>query len=856
MADPYARVLALITLLTFAALTVGDFQFKAIARATYKEDALAQFFSLFYAATGVVSFLFQVFVTPRLLGRLGVGAGMTVMPGVFGAASLLLPLVPHLGVATVMKFADNGFQYTIHDTTLQALYVPFPAAVKARTRALLDAAIKPLSYGLGGLLLLLLAPRLSVTQLSAVTTGLVVAWLALIPAVKRRYQRALQATLSARGTLALDSEFVLDAAGKKELLSLLSRGDPRGVMLALEQLSEERSPQLTRVLEGLLENTDVGVRVEALRRLELALEPDGARIQLALRDPAPEVRAAALRAYAAATGDEANERLASALSDPSPEVRVAAAVGLLRYGGIDGDIEGGARLAALLASADRDERVEAAQILGALGREAYRPTRRLLEDSDPSVRRAALRACAGVPDPRLVPDLLRLLPDRAVAARAGAALVAIGEPAAPALLRLLSDPATDRRVKLHLPRLLRAIATPATYEALKREIDVADSHLRLRIFAALSRLREALHLPPEPLALVQRLIEREINDEYSKAAAWEKARGELSSPLLAEALEFRWTRAVRRVLRILELRHAPGPLRLVRERLGDPKRKANALEVLDSMLAPSLRPLVMVFLDDTPLGQRIETGAVALPRLLAPAELLRAECAHPNPFVVSVALDVLRRSRPAVGAELATAALAHEDPLVREAAILALLACDPSGARPAIRGLLGDPDPIVARSASLALDNLDATETPMFSTIDRILFLKSTQLFQKVPSEDLAALARVAQVASYHPGETVVREGELGDRLYVLVHGRVEVTVAGQKKASLGPGEAFGEMAVLDASPRSATVTAAEETEVLCIGSEEFYEILHEQVEIAEGVIRMLTRRLRDLLASREAPPG
>ena len=100
-----------------------------------------------------MSFLFQVLVTPRLLARLGVGWGMSVMPAVFGAASALLLAVPKLAVATVMKFADNGFQYTIHDTTLQALYVPFPLAVKARTRAFLDAVVKPLSYGLGGLAL-------------------------------------------------------------------------------------------------------------------------------------------------------------------------------------------------------------------------------------------------------------------------------------------------------------------------------------------------------------------------------------------------------------------------------------------------------------------------------------------------------------------------------------------------------------------------------------------------------------------------------------------------------------------------------------------------------------------------------
>jgi CRP-like cAMP-binding protein len=52
-------------------------------------------------------------------------------------------------------------------------------------------------------------------------------------------------------------------------------------------------------------------------------------------------------------------------------------------------------------------------------------------------------------------------------------------------------------------------------------------------------------------------------------------------------------------------------------------------------------------------------------------------------------------------------------------------------------------------------------------------------------------------------------------------------------------------MAVLDNAPRAATMVALEETEVLRIGSEEFYEVLHEQVEIAEGVIRMLVSRLR-----------
>ena len=262
--DPYVQALAAFLLLTFTALTVGDYQFKVIARATYQEDRLAEFFSLFYAVTGIVSFLFQLFVTPRVLRRLGVAWGMGVMPGVFGLASITLPFLTTLPVASVMKFADNGFQYTIHDTTLQALYVPFPAQAKAKTRALLDAVVKPCSYGAGGLVLILLATRLDVGQLSYVTAVVVTAWLAVIPLVRRRYLAALKSTLSTYGSLESDSEFLLDAAGRQALFDVLKAGTPRQILTALEQLEADNPPELSRALSGLLAHPHPEVRKKAL----------------------------------------------------------------------------------------------------------------------------------------------------------------------------------------------------------------------------------------------------------------------------------------------------------------------------------------------------------------------------------------------------------------------------------------------------------------------------------------------------------------------------------------------------------------------------------------------------------------
>jgi ATP/ADP translocase/HEAT repeat protein len=847
--DPYVRSLALVILLVFIALTVGDFQFKAIARATYRGDALAQFFSLFYAATGIVSFVFQVVVTPRLLARRGVGWGLATMPAVFATATAGLLAFPKLALAAVLKFSDNGLQYTIHETTLQALYVPFAPAVKARTRAFLDAVVKPLSYGAGGLVLVLVAQHLRPEQLAVVTLPVVAAWLAMIPVVRRRYLRNLEMTLSARGALALDHEYLLDSAGRDAMIHTLDTGEPRQVLVALEQLAGDRSEEFARAVAALASHADANVRAAALAQMGGLPGGDPAAASAALRDAEPAVRAAAAEAYATLEKDDAVASLVPLLADPSDEVRVAVLTGLLLHGGIEGGIEGGAHLARLLVSGGKADRLEAAHALGALGPAAYRPLRKLLDDPEPAVRRAALRSAPGVADPRLVPVLVDMLGDPACRRRAGQALIAVGEPAVGALCDQLTRKSVDRQVKLQIPRLLRRIPVAATYERLRGLVGVPDSHLRLRICAALSHLRRSLQLPPEPVATIYAMIFDEVRETYGNLAGWELARPLYYTPLLEEVFAFRRERAVRRVLRILELRYDPEPMALVRERVFDPGRRANALEVLDTLLDAPLRPLVMPFLDDVPMPERLRKAGTLVPPAPPPPEFLRRHCRHPNPYVVLLALDALARRADPVGGDEGKRALGHRDPLAREGALHAVAAADPAGAPPLIRPLLADPDPTVARHAARALARLEGRaipEDPLYATVEKILFLKSAPVFQRVSGEDLAALARVAEVETFAAGQTVFHEGDLGDALYVLVRGTIGIESGGERLATLGPGDAFGEMAVLDEVPRSGTAVVETEAEVLRIGSEEFYEILHEQVEIAEGVIRMLTRRLRE----------
>lgn len=137
----------------------------------------------------------------------------------------------------------------------------------------------------------------------------------------------------------------------------------------------------------------------------------------------------------------------------------------------------------------------------------------------------------------------------------------------------------------------------------------------------------------------------------------------------------------------------------------------------------------------------------------------------------------------------------------------------------------------------------------MISTVEKVLFLKSIDLFSQIPGEDLARVAQIAEEIDFEPRDTVITEGEIGDSMYLIVDGRVEVFKGQRLVVELGERECVGEMAILDSEPRSATVKTQTAVRALKIEREDFYDLMNEKMEIAQGIIKVLTRRLRTTTA-------
>jgi CRP-like cAMP-binding protein len=139
----------------------------------------------------------------------------------------------------------------------------------------------------------------------------------------------------------------------------------------------------------------------------------------------------------------------------------------------------------------------------------------------------------------------------------------------------------------------------------------------------------------------------------------------------------------------------------------------------------------------------------------------------------------------------------------------------------------------------------DAQSVGPLGVVERVAALHRVQLLADIPGRVLAAVADAAVEERISPGELLMEEGAVEAHLYAIVEGRVRVHRGDRTVAELGPGATVGELSVLVAAPRTASVTALEPTLVLRLDQLVLDELLVEWPELAHGVIVELVSRLR-----------
>ncbi len=773
----------------FSVLSVlADYLFRQRAAAALSEDELSALFGSLQLWVGLFSVVFQLFFAKQLLDRLGIIRYVALVPALFAPLGALAIFQPALWPAYLLKLLETAISLSILPVAMQLLYAPVPDGVRDRFRSAMDGLVRKGGIALGGVLLLGAGAWAGSPLLGlGIVLSCMTAALAIVR-LRPLYVATLQEQIAGQ-------PFAAEHAGReveRALTDALRSTAPERVLRAVSLL-EQSGGSLRPHVAGLLAHAHERV-VERGVLLATALDaketvPQLEAIVRGSSDRRP--RGEAIWALSKLMPQRALTVLPPLLESPDIGARCAAIAALLS---IDGGYPPQLALEALLARgelAPAAERREVARLLGRL-RDAGRASAlaRYFEDGDGSVRRIAIEAVGEGGYVSLAPRLLGFLTWREERRTAREALARLGDEVLPLVEQALNDRTRAAALRYELPRVLRQVGTARALAALLFSNIRDDAFLHYRIGVAISRLREERPELQVDTQRVREAIERRRDVYRSKVDAFRDLRAALGDEaLLTRAVGDRLDQAFELSFWLLGLLYDAKSLRRVHQHLvgADPRRRAYALELLENMVASEDRALV---------SEQIEAHHRALP------------------------LGAAGR----VDAHLAM--LCHSDDNV-------LRACARHVARS--RG-----------TWNRAREDDDMSE----AIVQRMFALEGVEIFGQSDVDDIAAVAGVAREQRFRQGERIYAEGDPGDALYVIIHGSVDARRQGEHVLTLKAKEAFGEISLLDGSPRPTEIVAAEDVTVLVIDRRDFLDLISDRPELLKGVFRAVSRQFKAVLAA------
>ncbi|MEO6940946.1 MAG: MFS transporter [Candidatus Kapaibacterium sp.] len=890
--DPLTRQLGIFTVLSVVTVTCIDFGFLSQVESHFEsQQQLSNFIGAFFAIGEVVAFITKMFLTGRVIKRFGVNASLVIFPASLLLVTLLSVIIPPMSASAntlLWLFGMNMIvvrvmEEAIHVPAQLILLQPFSPHQRLEAYGLIHSRLEPIALGLGGILLgaLLYLNILSLEVLSYVLLALIIGWIVSAIFLKESYLSTLSRALKNRLLEGKSAAWSDPASVKilKELIQKAEATEPEHILYAIKLLATADPNYLKAKLNGLLGNGSELVRRSALRWIEeFKLAPTLPSVLGIIRyDPDITTKGAALRTYSALMEVEAIDVVRQYLEDPDQAIAGGAISGLLRYAGIGGVMLAGGSLEKRMQSHQPSDRAFAAKVIGNVRvRNFYHPLVALFSDPDLEVRRAAYQAAGKVRHPNLVAHLISALRDPKVQEDASAAIVEFGDEALPKIDETFEKASKDLFAGQHphdlpapsltlrrLSRVLGHMHTPRSIQLLAKYLRFPDSDVRSQILQSLVIAHYRAE-SQESITEVTRCIENEL-----ECSGWllgallmlEATRIEHSvqeDPALLRlerALVWESARARERLLDLLSFNVSAGAILKVREnlRVGSDHHKANALEILDNVLKKELAQRVLPLCEAATIAEQYKAlrsaSKVAIPAPKNSTDALRSIL---GVHTTSDAHTILYNGWTRASAVAAIGVLHVEElqPTLDEFT-------DFSAAGEPVHALLRE-----TAIATLADWNTSDTEiqTSILKTggvmlrLERVMVLRTVSIFRDTPENLLADVAGITSEVHVRAGETFISADDVGRCMYIIVEGSVRVHRADFTLATLNRRDIVGELSMLDPEPRSATVTAIQDTHLLRIDQDPFYEIMADRIEVARGVLGVLCRRLRaqnELLTSK-----
>jgi AAA family ATP:ADP antiporter len=816
----------------------------AEAKGATNSDAIAAFLAQITVYLSLIGFVIQVGLTSRIHRVLGIGFALLVLPFSLGTTAVIMLFNRALWAPGLARVLDTSLRYTVDKTSREVLFLPLPAELKYRAKPFIDVTMDRFAKGMGALLILVLIKNwglgLDWQQLSYASLTMVGLWVVAAVAARREYLRAFRRSIEQQvvepDAVRLNNP---DPSSIETLVAELAHPEPRRALYAIDLLDAMGKRQLVTPL--LLAHDNADIRARALRVAEAAGPALADRwlpgVERALRDDESAVRVAAVSALASLRGSAAADVMRPFLEKGDPALAIAAASALASSDRAD-DIEAAAAALRKYSSDTADQaapwRLQVARALGDVRNTSFRPLLvPLMFDANLAVARAAIDSAGrlGGADFLFVAPLVSLLRNRRLKAAARAVLVGYGEDVVAPLAYFMGDQEEDVWIRRHVPSTLALLPFPSSVAALLGALDAEDGFLRYKATMALMRLRRNDAALPIDAKTITRHIAAEAGRAFNALTlnynlvanrGLDSGGGLDKGSLLARALREKHSRALNRTFSLLGLIYSQTDIAAVRAalRVNDGRTRSRGIEYLDNLLEGDVRKRVMLLVEEMPEEERIRKG------------------------------NVIYRTRTRDVEDTLAQLLHDEDQSIASAAILLV---EEKG----LWSLAGDIEHVLehrdvrdqhvfeAASWALAANRVKAERRkelwqeplPGVELADR---LRRVPLFDFTHVDELFRLARLGRQVRYEKGRTVYEKGEAVTTIQFLLDGRVTMDGAHDVTAPA----ALGFEELLERTMMPSTITTAERSVTLSLTADEFLALLSENVELAEGIFKMLIASL------------
>jgi hypothetical protein len=828
------RLMIVLTLMPNVVIPILNYQFNYAVSSTFvSESGLLDFFGYFRGGLNIVSLILLLFVG-RIYGRWGLPVALMFHPLNYIFAFLAFLFRFDIFSAIYSRMSTNIIRTTINIPANAVVMGLFPESYRAMVRPFLRGTIVRIGLFLGSSLILIGDRYFHPRYLSLVALPFVLAWMT-APIIMKRSYATILSNLIKENQLDLKSledkeveQLFRDRAMQDQLARAFEEAKGQDVLWYAQLMHHIKSPAMDELLLqripeqpvdcqiALMEMLSADAGAHASPVLSALAAKNGSHLTLAVLKTVHRLGAGAatafdhtpflthedppIRAYAAAAlhakaPDAAIRRIQEWLRDDRMDVQKSGiiAAGLSRNALFVPPLKtylDKPRNNALLA--------EAITSIHALGvHDLDHAMAPLLWHDDQQVRKAALSAYH-VRNKDSLKTVIDLLSDPDPEIRRTAAD------------RIEAAPYVDGKA------LIKALSTPV-------------KEARELIFELLDRLEIK---DPD----VYRFARDQIEGVYKFLAESQGVRKLAETParsLLLDYLDQQRQAQMENILRVLSIEDRSGRMRIICRGLmsTDHRQRANSQEAIDDLLDHSLTRILLPLIDDKSPDQVLAIGRreFKLDDFTQNAsDLFHHLLQRDDELTVMLTLQFMEERGYSIDASRLIPLITHDNQHIRRLA----------------RRLTGQTtDGALQEEPSMA----DAPTLP-----NTILLLKNIEIFEQLTVNDLAAVASVTEVVSFPEHHTVIREGDAGDTLYLIIEGRVKVT----KKQDDGgeieldqmdAGDYFGEMALFEDIPRTATICTLQPCRMLTLHKQEFKEMVREYPQIALDICKVLSGRIRKL---------